>query len=277
MRRARPLLGTLVEIRIDAGASSRAVEAAFGAIEKVHRLMSTHEETSDVARINRARTGEVVRVHPWTRRVLERAQQVWTASEGLFDCCVAPHLYEAGYLPRLPGASVPDPRASFGDIEFLPAFSLRLRRPLHVTLDGIAKGFAVDRAVEALRRASARSGAVNAGGDLRVFGAPQPVHVRHGADPSRLIALGSLREAAVASSALYFARAERGGQTTSPIVHPTSGVTYLGESGATVIAADCMTADALTKALLLDPVRGMQAARALGARGLLAAAEGATA
>lgn len=177
-----------------------ALEAAFAAVEKVHRLMSAQDPASDVGRLNRARPSEIVRVHPWTYRVLRQAEELRRATRGLFDC----------------------------------------RAGGRLTLDGIAKGFAVDQAVTALRAAGVRSGTVNAGGDLRVFGdKSERVHVRD--STGRLHDVGMLRDAAVASS------------DSSHVVDPRSGRPCTGGKTISVVATDCMTADALTKiALLLD-------------------------
>lgn len=266
-RRARPLLGTFVEIRAVGGAA--AFDLAFAAIAKAQRLMSSHDPESDVARINRARAGETLRVHPWTWRVLARAREIFEATAGLFDCNVARHLQRAGFLPRQARAARPDRRATIADLELLEGV-VRPCRALGITLDGIAKGFAVDQAVRALRRAGATAGAVNAGGDLRLFGdRSEPVFVRHPDCPGRLVRLGEFRDVAVATSALYFAREGRAGNATSPIVDPASGSFCLSRSSATVIAADCMTADALTKPALLNPRGVASALRALGARAIV--------
>lgn len=259
MRRARPLLGTLVEIRVPGEPYGNAVNDAFSAVARVQRLMSAHDPASDVSRVNRARTGEVVALDSWTLEVLRRAREIWAATRGLFDCCVAPALQRAGHLPRWPGP-VPDSNARFADLEILPD-AVRLRRCLRVTLGGIAKGFAVDRAVAVLRDAGVASGAVNAGGDLRIFGPdPEPVYVRHPAQLGRLVSIGEAREVAVATSAFYFSR------NGSAIVDPRTGRVRLTDASATVIARDCMTADALTKPLLIDPDAALPAIERLGAR-----------
>jgi thiamine biosynthesis lipoprotein len=213
VRRARPLLGTLVDIRI-VGEAPRALERAFAAIERVHRAMSAQESTSDIARL---RSGHWRALDPWTRRVLDRSEEIRLATDGLFDPAVCGH-----------------------------------------ALDGIAKGFAVDRAVECLRDAGVAAGVVNAGGDLRMFGdAFEAVHVRPPRTPAQLLPIGRLRNSAVATSScagLADPRAPAGGS-------PASGVT--------VIAADCMTADALTKPCLLEPRRASEFAERFGARALL--------
>jgi thiamine biosynthesis lipoprotein ApbE len=106
IRRARPLLGTFVEIAVTDGspdAAEAAVEAAFSAVAAVHRLMSFHEADSDVSRLNRGAASDAVRVHDWTYQVLEAARDLHGRSAGRFDISVAPALQRLGLLPRVPG------------------------------------------------------------------------------------------------------------------------------------------------------------------------------
>ncbi len=109
IRRARPLLGTFVEIAV-AGetfdAAEAAVEAAFSAVATVHRLMSFHETNSDVSRLNRGAASGAVRVHDWTYHVLDAARDLHGRSAGMFDISVAPALQKLGLLP----GSSPSPR-----------------------------------------------------------------------------------------------------------------------------------------------------------------------
>jgi thiamine biosynthesis lipoprotein len=240
LRRARPLLGTLVEICVPEGTVAQAVHDAFASIERAHRLMSAQERASDVSRINCAPTGMDVSIDVWTDRVLRRAQEIFLATDGVFDCCA--------------GAG------AWKDLELMPGLAVRKRRPLQITLDGIAKGFAVDQAVAALRDAGIKAGVVNAGGDLRIFGElPEDVYVRDPSDISRLILLGPIQNEAVATSASYFSG-------MSKIVHPRTGHRCCPDSSVTVVAPDCMTADALTKALILEPARAGSAKARFGAR-----------
>jgi thiamine biosynthesis lipoprotein ApbE len=110
IRRARPLLGTFVEIAV-AGptidAMEVAVESAFSAIAAVHRLMSFHETDSDVGRLNREAAAGAVRVHDWTYQVLEAACDLRRRSDGVFDVSVAPALQRMGLLPDVPALSSP--------------------------------------------------------------------------------------------------------------------------------------------------------------------------
>lgn len=243
------MLGTLVEIRLHgAQIDSAAFADAFAAVERVHRCMSRQEPGSDVARINHARPGARVCVDAWTREVLQRAKELHAATGGLFDCA-------AGVAAQ----------GSLDDIELEPGCELRLRRRVDLSLDGIAKGYAVDRAVDALRARAVRAGSVNAGGDLRLFGdEPQPIHVRHPASPGTLLSIGAANEAAVATSAAYF-----GGST---LVDPRTRRAVPTEWSATVIAQDCVTADALTKPCLLERAQAGAIAARFGARVMLLSA-----
>src|SRR5437867_1839638 len=216
IRRCRPLLGTFVEIAasgIDAAALERAIEAAFLTIAQVHRLMSFHDPESELSRMNRDAFCRSVRVHPWTWRVLKSARKFSRNTDGIFDITTAWRLVKWNYLPRF------DLRIGTGsscDIIFEKNRHVRFRRPLTIDLGGIAKGFAVDRAVEALKRNGVMSGIVNAGGDLRAFGsAYQLVHVRHPTYPTRMAGAVRLRERALTTSGIYFARRKNRGRCVS--------------------------------------------------------------
>src|SRR5262245_55425343 len=248
VRRCRPLLGTFVEIQAfgtNAAKLEAAVEGAFLAIAQVHRLMSFHGPESDVSRMNREACHKPVRVHPWTSRVLKAAQEFSGDTNGIFDVTMAGQLVKWNYLPRHGAGSG---RGSWRDIIFETNGRVRFRCPLLIDFGGIAKGFAVDRAVEALRGNRATAGIVNAGGDLRVFGsASQIVHRRHPAQTKHAAGAVRLRERAIATSGIYFARTKNRGRGVSPILNARTGRSARDLISVTVGAPNCMTADALTK------------------------------
>ena len=249
IRRARPLLGTLVEIGAVGVNAAAGIEAAFAEIATIHRLMSFHEENSDVSRINRAAPGDNLRVDARTYEVLSCAQRMSRLSAGAFDITVGGRLVDAGFLPRPRCSAAFDKKASFEDIVLLPGNCMRLTRRLWIDLGGIAKGYAVDRAVQALEQSGVRSGIVNAGGDLYALGEPQPIHVRHPEDASLVLPLGTVANAAVASSSGFFTAERR----NDALVEPRRGNCVKWRQGVTVTAARCMVADALTKIVRLAP------------------------
>ena len=250
-RRARPLLGTFVEIGAVGANAAAGIEAAFREIATIHRLMSFHEANSDVSRINRAAPGEIVRVDRRTYKVLECSKLTSRLSAGAFDITVGGRLVEAGFLPQPYGARAFDPEASFKDLLLLPDNFVTLKRPAWIDLGGIAKGYAVDRAVQVLKESGVRSGIVNAGGDLYVLGEPQPIHIRHPENASLVLPLGSIANAALASSSGFFTAKGH----NDALVEPRRGRCVKWRQGITVIAARCMIADALTKVVRLAPRR----------------------
>ena len=205
VRRARPLLGTFVEITAQGGNETklhRLIDEAFAAVCQVHKLMNFHDPESDVARLNRAGFTKDVTVHPWTWQVLQAAGEFSRQSDGAFDITVAPLLKRRNDRTRFD--CDPDASSTWREVSLRKNCRAFFRRRAAVDLGGIAKGFAVDRAVEALIAGGAQSGIVNAGGDLRVFG-PEPrlVHIRHPQNPKTIGGAIMLRESSLATSALY--------------------------------------------------------------------------
>jgi FAD:protein FMN transferase len=258
VRRARPLLGTFVEITVTDAAPSEmhaAVEAAFEAVGEVHRLMSFHDERSEVARLNREAFVRTVAVHPWTFQVLEAAVDLHQRSAGVFDIASAPVLQDMGLLPRLRDdrPSTSGNRATTEAIELLPGRRVRFKQPdTRIDLGGIAKGFAVDRATEVLRDRGMPAALVNAGGDLAVFGpSPHTVYIRDPRDPGCLMCRVGLSNEALASSGRCFDPFRSSEAIGSAVIDPSSWKPARTALGATVCAPSCMLADALTKVVMV--------------------------
>jgi len=180
VRRMQPLLGTWVEIRATGRGArvERAVRCAFLRIARVQQRMSFHAPDSVLTRINQHAYREPQAVDPLTWDLLRKALALSRASMGTFDITVGAALVARGVLPDH-GFSRLDAPSGSDAVALLPGRRVALRRPVLLTLDGIAKGYAVDLAIDALARAGVQQAVVNAGGDLRVFG-PQalPLGIR---------------------------------------------------------------------------------------------------
>jgi thiamine biosynthesis lipoprotein len=251
------LLGTFVEIAV-AGAPRpilhAAVETAFGAVAEVHALMSFHDRRSDVSRLNGEAGTRAVRVHAWTFAVLEAALEFNRRSKGAFDIAVAPVLQRMRILPRprTARAAKGGRDATTADIELLPCDRVRFQQPdVRIDLGGIAKGFAVDRAIDVLRGLGIEHGVVNAGGDLAAFGDPEMVHLRHPRDPARLLGCVAIRNQALASSGRRFDPFRSARTTGCAIVDPRTRQPIGAIDAVTVCAPICMVADALTKVVMV--------------------------
>lgn len=258
--RARPLLGTIVEITACGPNAEIAVGRAFRAVEQVHGLMSYHDPKSDVSRINRDAALHSVTVSPHTWNVLKRARIIATATDGLFDITVAPALSALGFLPRHPHFPRASGHGNWQHIELLPDRNVRFARQVRIDLGGIAKGYAVDRAIQVLQFHGMSKARVNAGGDLRMFGSHrQSIRLRRPGAPTELWPLIETRARAAATSAGYFSARRVRGSWVTPLIHPYTRSCGLPGRSVTVFAAECVTADALTKAVYADRLRATRA------------------
>jgi thiamine biosynthesis lipoprotein len=244
VRRARPLLGTLVEIAAGANQTAdslhSAVDAGFMEIERVHSLMSCQDPGSELSRLNRSAGNQAHRVDAHTYRVLEAALRMARLSEGAFDPCAA-----------CPGSGSARDAGGWRDIEMIDGNAVRILRPLRLDLGGIAKGYAVDLAVRTLQELGIDHIAVNAGGDLRIAGPrSQSIQLRHPQTPSRLAHTVTLHNASLATSAAYYSRRLAQGRAVSALIDPRRGGSYAGNRSISVRACECMIADALTKIVL---------------------------
>jgi thiamine biosynthesis lipoprotein len=251
MLRAQPWLGTLVEVAIGSEAVPQAPIAAFESIALVQRLMSFHAADSDVSRFNRAGAGDELTIDRHTWQVLRLAEQLAQASDGCFNVACAPRLVEWAYLPA-PAMPAPVFVPGRRIYELAANGSVRKLAAGWIDLGGIAKGYAVDLAIAALERCGVDRACVNAGGDMRVIGsAPWPVSVRAPRNPTVAGARLLLRDAALATSANYFAaKGWQGDATVSALVDGRTARPLAGARSVTVRAPSCALADALTKVVM---------------------------
>jgi FAD:protein FMN transferase len=273
MRRAQPWLGTLVEVTIaDALAEAdlrSCFDAAYTAIAAVQRLMSFHDPASDVSRFNRAAPGTSIEIHAHTATVIRSALELNSASGGAFDVSCAPQLVAWGYLP-LPGGDPPAHAPGRGALVLHDGCRIAKMRAAWIDLGGIAKGYAVDLAIDALRQSGVRSACVNAGGDLRVLGeAAYPVTIRHPRRPQAAAAQLQLRAGALASSGTYFSHKRIDDLECSALIDGANGVPVTGAFSASVFAPSCMLADALTKVVMASADARHPALRQFGASALV--------
>ncbi|MEM6453561.1 MAG: FAD:protein FMN transferase [Acidobacteriota bacterium] len=256
LTRCRPALGTYVKIALrarDDGADRETLiahsDAAFAAIADVQRAMSAHDPDSELSRLTRTGHRAPVRVSSDLRTVLACALRLSAQTDGAFDVTIGGAMVDRGLLPDVAdGDARADRRASWRDV-VLEDDVVRLARPLRIDLGGIAKGYAVDRALAAVPPHV--DAVVEAGGDLamrpwrdQTIAVRVPGLIRR----DRLIAL-PMRAAAVASSAGHWR-----GQPLA-ILCPQRRRAPRVRHGMTVFAPSCMLADALTKAAFLAPER----------------------
>jgi len=210
-------------------AAETAMQAAFNALTQVDRLLHPTRAGSELAALNQARAGERIAVHAWTVATLRLSQRLWRLSSGLFE-------------PALPGSG------SVIDFQILSPATVLIIKPAQLDLGGIAKGFGVDRAIQALKAHGAHCGQVNAGGDLRVFGTQGwPIRLRFAREWRREITLHNIALAVSDPGALATPSEHRGYYTPPMAQHVP------GRRGLAVLARNAALADGMTKVTMLAP------------------------
>ena len=279
LRRAKPMMGTLVSVSVRGCASPVLEERVRGAFVEAARLsaiLSEWEPASPVSRVNAQAGRQAIPVPPELYEVLQTALQVSERTSGAFDVTWAA-LGDAWRFdrtpPRVPSADeVERLRALVGyrRLALDPAArSAFLERPgMRIGLGGIAKGYVAEAMADLLVRAGVGDVLVAASGDIAARGCngdrPWTVAVRHPRAASRQLAVVELQDESISTSGDYERFFVQGGRRYHHILDPATGYPAEGTASVTVVAPHGAMADALATGLfVLGPERGAAAARGL--------------
>lgn len=264
--RTQLAMGTMVEIQVrglEREAADAAINAAFAEVRRVDTLFSTYKPESPVWKLNRG-ADTVVAVPDEVFGLMLRCGMMWESTGGTFDVAVEPLVQAWGFDGDQP--AVPSDSALAGALArsgwrhvLLESDNLVRKSPgAGVNFGAIAKGYAVDRAVEVLREHGAAEALVNAGGEIRATGGEWEVGIQHPRSPSELLAVLDLQGMAVATSGDYEQYFERDGTRYHHIFDPATGHPARGCQSVSIIASDDVTADALATAVfVMGTERGM--------------------
>jgi thiamine biosynthesis lipoprotein ApbE len=284
----RIIMGTYVEVTIygeDATTNEKALEAAFKAIEAVDKSMSDYKSDSEVSEINRAAEKNPVKVSDPLIEVLEASKKYYKWSRGAFDITVAPlmvswgfkkHVKEVKTLPTQEEISKLLNLIGSDKVTLSEGNLVKLEEPgMAIDLGAIAKGYAVDKAVEALKAFNVVSALVNAGGDLFAFNSPPErpfwdIGLQNPKDKQSLLGTLKIKDMAVATSGNYEKYFMFEEKRYTHIMDPRTGYPVSGMASTTVIAKSAMEADALsTSVFVLGPEDGVKLMEDLKVDGIL--------
>jgi len=271
VRQTRTQMGTLVTISSvhpDAEAARMMVADTFDEIERLESLLSRHRVGTPVWSLNE--TGVVRAPAPEVLEVVQKGLDYSALTAGAFDITIAPllNLYyssfsETGVAPPREKVRRALARVGFQHVRVSDREIAFEKAGMAVTLDGIAKGYIVDRAVEVLQKRGAARVLVNAGGDMAsagegLGGDAWKISLQDPRVPDGSLGVVQLRGESVATSGDYM-------QYLTPdmslhhILDPRTGSSPTHTSGVSVVAPSAMAADALsTAALVLGPREGME-------------------
>lgn len=283
----RTRMGTLVHVTVvhpDAARARELAGAAFDEIDRLEAVFSGYRPDTPVSRLNR--DGVLHDPPAELVAVVRRAFHFAELTGGAFDPTVAPliELYRSSF------AESDAPPAEHALAEAMSRVGHRhvaadegriaFARPgMSLALDGIAKGYILDRVVALVTAAGAAGVLADGGGDIsagegEVAGTGWPVGIEHPREPGTVLGTIEVRHQGVATSGDYM-RAYTADLRHHHIVDPRTGSSPDHASAATVVARSAMDADALaTAAMVLGPAQGIDLLeRVDGAEGLIVTRE----
>jgi len=277
----RVIMGTFSRVVVVARsekAGQACIAAAFKAQRRIESLMSYHRPDSELNKVNRYAAEKAVPVNPLTFEVLQQAVHFSELSGGAFDVTVGPLID----LWRVAGdANEPPSEAALAEARSRVGYDKLILNEKDVTvqfaaegmrvdLGGIAKGFAIDKSVEAVRKGGALGGMVDIGGDIRSFGRPpegqeywriglqDPARATEDLTTGEPMMILQLSDAAVTTSGDYRRYTTVAGRKQSHIMNAQTGRGAAQLVSVTIIAPDATTADALATAVsVLGPQKGL--------------------
>ncbi len=256
--------------------------AARRASHDLEAKWSRFRPDSDITRANRA-AGMPVEVSADTVAVVQRALDGWRQTDGRFDITMLPALVELGYthsaLSSVAAPIVPGRVVGMSAMVMVDPARSTITAPATSAIDlgGIGKGFAADLVADELIAAGATGVLVNLGGDLTVRGVPSDdtswyLGIEDPSAPPKHVALLRVATGGIATSGTTIRRwTTPDGQSCHHLIDPTTArPTTTTTLTATVLAADCATAEVYaTAAMMLDAAAAIAMLDRLGLAGLV--------
>lgn len=285
------IMDTLIQITVlceDQDKGQKALEAAFGAFERIQSLTDrfqkngqTTSASNDVVQINENAGIQPVPASPDTINMLERSYYFAGLTGGAFDVTIGPVMDLWGFgknEQHVPADGEINKALSLVDYKKVQVdrnpMTVFLTKPeMSLDLGGVAKGYATDEAVKALREAGIQHAIINAGGNVYALGdkpdgSPWRVGVQDPRGDKGIIAILFLKDKAAVTSGDYQRYFEQDGVRYHHIIDPSTGKQARDVMQTTVVADSAADADILSTALfVLGAQNGMRFVQELPAAG----------
>ena len=259
----------IIAVAQNAGTAKKCIRAALEEIHKVDDLMSDYKSDTDISRVNREAYEKPVQVSEATFEVLQRSIEFSKMTDGAFDVTVGPLVAlfrkakETKVAPSEQQIAEAKSKVGFEKLKLdnenrTVQFS---EKGMLLDLGGIAKGYAIDKAIEAAQRCGAVGAMVDIGGDVRCFGLPpkgrdhwliglqDPNSAIEGMEGGGLRLVLKVTNEAVATSGDYQQFVIIEGKRYSHIMNRRTGKSAESLSSVTIIADNATDADALATAV----------------------------
>lgn len=254
------LLGTVINLTVvseNETVGQLVIQKTFVEIERLSKIFSRFDPASELSQLNQQ--GAIENPSAEMLEVMRQSLQWSRLTRGAFDVTVKPvlDLYEQAYeLNTLPTDSAVEQALKLVGYQHIALNDSRIsfaQKGMAITLDGIAKGFIIDQAVQILKLSGYTNVLVEVGGDLYASGKKENDDWQIGVkapDLKGVITRFNLANQAAATSGDY-QQAFTADRRLHHILDPRTGRSPLEISSATIIASSAMAADALATATLV--------------------------
>ncbi len=265
-------MGTVVQVELwhdQKEQAHQAIQAVIDEMHRIDRLMSPYKPDSELSKINNLAGRQTVVISDEMMNLIQRSLQFSERTQGAFDITFASvgNLYDYRNKIRPEPSRVSNklPAINYRHIKIDPTKKTIYfnQKDVQIDLGGIAKGYAVDRAITLLADKGITSAIVTAGGDSRILGdkrgRPWMVGIRDPRNKQELVAALPMTDAAVSTSGDYERYFESDGIRYHHIISPKTGESIRSTRSVTVLGTDATTTDALsTSIFVLGLIKGMK-------------------
>lgn len=274
-----PSMGTLFTIRLwasptDSDKAQAAADAAFTEIKRLNFIFSDYEPDSELLRVTQNPKDTWLPVSGDFFKILGISQQLSLATDGAFDITAGPHIRNWRLSKRdrrLPRPDVLEDafsKSGYRKLILEPKNkTIKLASDgMRLDLGGIAKGYAADAALAALKQHGFPQAIVAGSGDI-VTGDPPPGHPEGWAIGIRSLDMENsdkltdtvlLAHSAVSTSGDSQQFLNIDGVRYSHIVNPMTGLGLTERIGVTIIGPDAVTTDSVATAVsVMGKKRGL--------------------
>lgn len=262
LKQQQDIMGTRVSVEIwhdEPQLRQTCSRRVFAEMHRIDKLMSPYQANSEISFINNNATMAAVGISEEMFALIHRSLEFSKLSHGAFDITFASIGYRYNYREQqqpsdrfiklnLPAIDYRHISLKDGRIKFDNA-------AVRIDLGGIAKGYAVDRALDILRSCGINEAMISAGGDSRILGKkrgkPWIIGIQHPRELDGLALLLPLSDTAISTSGDYQRFFIRDAQRIHHIINPSTGKSATETWSATVTGPDAMTTDALSTTIFV--------------------------
>jgi len=271
-REEAPIMGTLITVELwheDAAQGQVLTAAVMDEMHRIDDLMSTYKPDSELSRVNTNAASGPVTVSRELLGLVSNALAFSEITGGAFDITYASagryYDYREGLKPTTAQLEAALPAINYRHVRLdLAGSTIRFAHPgVTIDLGGIAKGYAVDRAIGILRAAGVVNALVSAGGDTRVigerWGRSWKVGIRDPRKRDGVVTMIPLKDLAISTSGDYERYFEEDGVRYHHILNPGTGQSTSAVHSASIIGSNATSTDALSTSLFVMGVeKGLQ-------------------